>query len=172
LDEYVVSNSLVSPEVANNGKEPPRSLQRRRDRHHHHLLRAASSISSGTMWVNLHLLFWLSLMPFTTGWMGENDFARLPTMLYGGNLLACAIAYQVMQTQLARHHGPDSPMALALGGDMKGKISQLCYAAGTAAAAFVSPMLGFAVFVGVALLWLVPDRRMEHALAQQRRPPA
>jgi hypothetical protein len=79
LDEYVVSNSLVSPEVANNGKEPPRSLQRRRDRHHHHLLRAASSLSSGTMWVNLHLLFWLSLMPFTTGWMGENDFARLPT---------------------------------------------------------------------------------------------
>jgi uncharacterized membrane protein len=139
---------------------------------HHHLMRAASSISSGTLWVNLHLLFWLSLMPFTTGWMGENDFARLPTMLYGINLLACAIAYHAMQAQLARHHGPDSPMARALGGDMKGKISLLCYVAGTLMAAFLSPMLGFAVFVGVALLWLVPDRRMEHALAQQHRPPA
>ncbi|MBI1285634.1 MAG: DUF1211 domain-containing protein [Thiobacillus sp.] len=139
---------------------------------HHHLLRAASSISSGTLWANLHLLFWLSLMPFTTGWMGENDFARLPTMLYGGNLLACAIAYHVMQAQLTRHHGPDSALARALGGDMKGKISLLSYIVGTLLAAFTSPMLGFAAFVGVALLWLVPDRRMEHALAQQSRPPA
>jgi uncharacterized membrane protein len=136
---------------------------------HHHLLGAAASISGSTMWFNLHLLFWLSLMPLTTGWMGENDFARLPTMLYGANLLVCAIAYHAMQAQLARHHGPDSPLARALGGDMKGKLSLLLYAAGTLAAAFVSPVLGFAVFVGVALLWLVPDRRMEQALAQQRR---
>jgi uncharacterized membrane protein len=130
---------------------------------HHHLLRAASSISGGTMWLNLHLLFWLSLMPFTTGWMGENDFARLPTMLYGINLLACAIAYHAMQAQLARHHGPESPMVQALGRDIKGKLSLLLYVAGTVAAAFVSPLLGLAVFVGVALLWLVPDRRMEQA---------
>ena len=135
---------------------------------HHHLLRAASSISGGTMWFNLHLLFWLSLMPFTTGWMGENDFARLPTILYGINLLACAIAYHAMQAQLAHHHGPHGPMMQALGRDIKGKMSLLFYVAGTLAAAFVSPLLGFAVFVGVAFLWLVPDRRMEHAAALLR----
>ncbi len=134
---------------------------------HHHLLRAASSISSGTMWFNLHLLFWLSLMPFTTGWMGENDFARLPTMLYGINLLACAIAYHAIQTQLARHHGPDSPLVQALGRDIKGKLSLLCYVVGTLTAAFASPPLGFAIFVGVALFWLVPDRRMEQALTHR-----
>lgn len=139
---------------------------------HHHLLRATSSISSGTMWVNLHLLFWLSLMPFTTGWMGENNFARLPTILYGINLLSCAIAYNAMQRQLARYHGPDSSLAHALGRDLKGNVSLLFYVVGTAIAAFVSPMLGFAVFVSVALLWLVPDRRMENALAHQHRPQA
>lgn len=137
---------------------------------HHHLLRAASSISGGTMWANLHLLFWLSLMPFSTGWMGENDFARLPTMLYGFNLLACAIAYQVMQAQLARLHGADSPLARALGLNIKGKLSLLCYFVGTLTAAFTLPLLGFAVFVGVAFMWLVPDRRMEKAVAQQHRP--
>ncbi|MBP6596977.1 MAG: DUF1211 domain-containing protein [Arenimonas sp.] len=132
---------------------------------HHHLLQATHSINGGTLWANLHLLFWLSLMPFTTGWMGENQFARLPTMLYGANLLACAIAYQVLQTQLARHHGADNPMARALGRNFKGKLSMLLYVAGILAAAVVTPMVGFSVFVGVLLLWLVPDRRMEHAMA-------
>lgn len=135
---------------------------------HHHLLQAACSINSGTMWANLHLLFWLSLMPFTTGWMGENEFAQLPTILYGVNLLACSIAYHALQAQLARHHGPGNPIAAALGWNAKGALSMLLYIAGMLVAAFVQPKLGFAVFFGVLLLWLVPDRRMERALAQRR----
>lgn len=134
---------------------------------HHHLMQAARSVSSFTLWANLHLLFWLSLMPFTTGWMGENHFARWPTVLYGLNLLACAIAYYVMQWGLARLHGPGNPIERALGRDFKGKFSLLLYVAGILVAGFVAPMTGFAIFVGVSLMWLVPDRRMEVALAHQ-----
>ena len=135
---------------------------------HHHLMQAACSVTSGTLWANLHLLFWLSLMPFTTGWMGENHFARLPTMLYGANLLACASAYYALQTQLARHRSRGNPISEALGRDVKGKLSLVLYVVGILAAAFTAPMLGFAVFVGVALLWLTPDRRMERAIAKRR----
>jgi uncharacterized membrane protein len=135
---------------------------------HHHLLQAASSIDGATMWSNLHLLFWLSLMPFTTGWMGENGFSRLPTTLYGANLLACAMAYHVLQAQLARLHGPGNPIAMALGQNLKGRLSLVLYVAGILAAALLTPMLGFAVFVAVMLMWLVPDRRMEVARARQR----
>lgn len=136
---------------------------------HHHMMQAASSVTGGTLWANLHLLFWLSLMPFTTGWMGENHFARMPTMLYGANLLACAVAYYVMQWHLAGVHGPDHPITQALGRDVKGKVSLALYVVGIGAATFLTPTAGFAVFVGVALIWLVPDKRMETALAQHQR---
>ena len=135
---------------------------------HHHMLQAAHGVTGKTLWANLHLLFWLSLVPFTTGWMGENHFSRLPTVLYGCNLLMCAIAYFVLQTVLARHHGPGSPLAQALGRDVKGKASLLLYVAGILAAALAPPMLGFAVFVAVALVWHIPDRRMEAAVSQRK----
>lgn len=135
---------------------------------HHHLIQAARHINGATMWSNLHLLFWLSLMPFTTGWMGENHFARLPTILYGLNLMACALSYYLLQTVLASLHGPQSPMAIALGRDVKGKLSLLLYGVGIAVAAWLQPVLGCAVFASVSLMWLLPDRRMEAALRAQR----
>ena len=134
---------------------------------HHHMLHASHSINGSVMWANLHLLFWLSLLPFTTGWMGENHFARLPTTLYGANLLACALAYLVLQNQLISHHGKDSLLARALGKNFKGKVSFALYALGTAAAWFITPWIGIAAFAAVALMWLVPDRRMEAAVAKR-----
>lgn len=131
---------------------------------HHHLMQAASHINGAAMWANLHLLFWLSLMPFTTGWMGENHFARWPTVLYGGNLMICALAYNTLQTVLARLHGPHSALAQALGRDVKGKLSVLLYMVGIAAALWLQPLLGCAIFALVSLMWLLPDRRMEKAL--------
>ena len=128
---------------------------------HHHMLQASRSVNAGVLWGNLHLLFWLSLLPFTTGWMGQNHFTRVPMMLYGINLLACAVAYKVLQSSLAAHHGPESTFAAALGGDLKGNLSMVLYVVGICSAWFVAPLLGFAVFACVALLWLVPDRRME-----------
>ncbi len=130
---------------------------------HHHLLQAAQTVSGGVLWANLHLLFWLSLLPFTTGWMGENHFTRLPMVVYGLNLLGAALAYTLLQLQLAAHHGPGHAIGRALGRDLKGKASLAVCAAGTAAAWALDPWLGFAAYVVVALIWLVPDRRMERA---------
>lgn len=135
---------------------------------HHHMLQAARTVSGGVLWANMHLLFWLSLLPFTTGWMGENHFTRLPTALYGVNLLMAAVAYYVLQLKLAAHHGPGNPIEQALGRDIKGKASILVYVLGTLAAWWITPWLGFAAFAGVALMWLVPDRRMERAAMQRR----
>ncbi len=132
---------------------------------HHHLLQATRRVNGAILWWNLHLLFWLSLLPFTTGWMGENHFARWPTVLYGANLLACALAWFVLQTGLVRHHGPDSLLAQAIGRDMKGKVSQGSYLAGIAAAWAGYPSIGLALFAGMALLWFVPDRRVERLIA-------
>jgi uncharacterized membrane protein len=132
---------------------------------HHHMLQATRRVNGAILWWNLHLLFWLSLLPFSTGWMGENHFARWPTVLYGLNLLACALAWFVLQTGLVRHHGPDSLLARAMGHDAKAKISPLLYLAGLAAAWIGYPSIGLAFFAGVALLWLVPDRRVERLLA-------
>jgi uncharacterized membrane protein len=134
---------------------------------HHHMLQASHSVSGAVLWANLHLLFWLSLLPFTTGSMGENHFARLPTTLYGANLLACAVAYSVLQNQLISHHGKDSSLAGALGKDFKGKVSFVLYGLGTAAAWFIAPWIAITAFAAVALLWLVPDRRMEAAMARR-----
>lgn len=130
---------------------------------HHHMFQLTESISGGVLWGNLHLLFWLSLLPFTTGWMGENHFGRWPTVLYGINLLCCALAYYVLQTLIVRHQGVDSRLAraLALAGDLKGKLSPVLYASGILCAWFVSAWLGLGFFVFVALMWLIPDRRLE-----------
>ena len=131
---------------------------------HHHMLKLTESIDGSVMWANLHLLFWLSLLPFTTGWMGENHFERWPTVLYGADLLCCAIAYYVLQTRIIRSAGRDSRLAKALGRDLKGKLSPVLYIAGIVAAWVGSPKLGVAIFVGVALMWLVPDRRLERVI--------
>jgi uncharacterized membrane protein len=132
---------------------------------HHHLLHTIRSVNGAVLWSNLHLLFWLSLLPFTTGWMGENHFGQWPTTLYGINLLLCALAYYILQTVLVRHHGADSLLAKALGSDLKGKSSPLFYVVGIVLAAFGYPWIGMGFFVAMALLWLVPDKRMEKALA-------
>jgi uncharacterized membrane protein len=131
---------------------------------HHHMFQIIERVNGGVLWSNLHLLFWLTLLPFSTGWMGENHFARIPTMLYGLNLLACAVAYYILQTCLVSAQGPEDLLSKAIGRDFKGKASPIFYLAGLIGTWFFSPWLGLAAFVGVALMWLVPDRRMERAL--------
>jgi uncharacterized membrane protein len=130
---------------------------------HHHLLHAADRINGKILWANQHLLFWLSLMPFTTAWVGTSHFARLPTSLYGVVLLAAAIAYQILQAAIVAHQGPSSKLAAALGSDLKGKISLTSYALAIPLA-FVQPWISIDLYVLVALLWLVPDRRIESKL--------
>ncbi len=134
---------------------------------HHHMFKMAESIDGSVMWANLHLLFWLSLLPFTTGWMGENHFERWPTVLYGFNLLCCALAWYVLQARIIRCQGGDSRIARALGRDLKGKLSPLFYLAGIALAWLGEPPAGVALFVFVALMWLVPDRRFERAITNR-----
>jgi uncharacterized membrane protein len=131
---------------------------------HHHLLHAAHQVSGGILWANLHLLFWLSVVPFTTAWMGENHFAQGPAVLYGVNLLMCAIAYTILVRALIHRHGHESVVARAIGGDAKGNISLLCYVLGMGGA-FLNRWIAFGFYVAVAIMWLVPDRRIEHALA-------
>lgn len=130
---------------------------------HHHLLKACRKVTAGIMWANLHLLFWLSLFPFVTGWMGENQFTRVPSALYGAVLLLAAIAYFILQSLILAEHGRDSKLATALGRDFKGKISPLLYAAGIAAS-FFRPWIAGGIYILVALMWLVPDRRIERVL--------
>jgi uncharacterized membrane protein len=131
---------------------------------HHHMLHATHRVTGSVLWANLHLLFWLSLVPFVTAWMGENHFASIPTAFYGGVLLMAAIAYTILQWQILRIEGPQSVLATALGTDRKGKLSPLVYivAIGTA---FVNPAIAEGMYVLVALMWLIPDRRIERALA-------
>jgi uncharacterized membrane protein len=131
---------------------------------HHHMLHVTDRVNGGILWANLHLLFWLSLLPFSTGWMGENEFARWPTMVYGANLLACALAYVVLQRRIVIAEGPGGSLARAIGPDRKGKLSPLFYLAGIAAAGLWWPAVGMALFVLAALIWLVPDRRIERAV--------
>jgi len=127
---------------------------------HHHFFHLVRRVDGMMLWANLHLLFWLSLIPFATGWMGENHFAPLPTALYGVSLVMPALAWQWMQWAIIRGHGPDSPLALALGRDLKGKLSPLLYAFG-AGLAFVDTSIAGAIYLLVTLLWLIPDRRIE-----------
>jgi uncharacterized membrane protein len=132
---------------------------------HHHMLHTVTRVSGGVLWANLHLLFWLSLLPFATGWMGENHFAPLPAALYGFVLLMAAVAYWWLQGCIVRTQGPESVLHRAIGGDWKGKLSPLLYLAAIPLA-FVETWLSLVLYVTVALLWLVPDRRIEHALAE------
>ncbi|MCC7144178.1 MAG: DUF1211 domain-containing protein [Candidatus Eisenbacteria bacterium] len=130
---------------------------------HHHLWQAAGRVNGATLWANLHLLFWLSLVPFTTGWMGENHFAPLPTALYGVTLLAAGTAYYILVRAMLAHHGAGSPLQKAIGNDFKGKISLVIYAMAIPLA-FIQPGIAGLCYAGVAVLWLVPDRRIESAL--------
>jgi len=130
---------------------------------HHHMLHAASRVSGGVLWANLHLLFWLSLLPFVTGWMGENHFAALPSAIYGGVLLAAAMAYWLLQRCIISVQGASSPLRHAIGADWKGKLSPVLYLCGIVLT-FVQAQIGQLVYVAVALLWLVPDRRIERQL--------
>lgn len=127
---------------------------------HHHMFHAVDRVTGGVLWANLHLLFWLSLVPFVTGWMGENHWAALPTALYGCVLLMCAISYTILQNVIIRAEGTHSKLRAAVGSDLKGKISMLLYVA-SIPLAFVNQLISDAIFVTVALIWLVPDRRIE-----------
>ena len=140
---------------------------------HHHMLQLTDSIDGAVMWGNLHLLFWLSLLPFTTGWMGENHFERWPTVLYGLNLLLCGMAYTLLQVCVLRHQGPHGLLAMALGGDVKGKASLGLYLAGITVAWLGYVWGGLAFFVAVALFWLIPDARVAkvHAAHKSNAPP-
>ena len=131
---------------------------------HHHMLHATHHVSGGVLWANLHLLFWLSLIPFTTGWMGENHFAPLPTALYGVVLLMSAIAYWLLQQCIVTVNGGQSVLARAIGSDWKGKLSPLAYISAIPLA-FVNAWISCALYAAVALIWLVPDRRIERRLA-------
>jgi uncharacterized membrane protein len=131
---------------------------------HHHMLHATHRVTGSVLWANLHLLFWLSLVPFVTAWMGENHFASIPTALYGCVLLMAAIAYTILQRQILRSEGPRSVLATAIGNDMKGKLSPLLYIVAIGGA-FVNPAIAECMYVVVALVWLIPDRRIERALA-------
>ncbi|MGH9352142.1 MAG: TMEM175 family protein [Terriglobia bacterium] len=132
---------------------------------HHHLLHATQRVNGATLWANMHLLFWISLVPFTTAWMGENHFSTWPVALYGIVLLLAAAAYLILTRALITLHGPDSTIATSIGRDMKGKISFVIYAAAIPLA-FVQTWAACACYIVVAVVWLKPDRRIERALTQ------
>ena len=134
---------------------------------HHHMLHATTRVSGGVLWANMHLLFWLSLFPFVTGWMGENHFAAMPTALYGMVLLMAAIAYWLLQRCIIAGEGASSVLARAVGRDLKGKLSPLVYVL-SIGLAFWNQWLAQVGYVAVALLWLIPDRRIEKTLAQHQ----
>jgi uncharacterized membrane protein len=134
---------------------------------HHHLFQVVHKVNGGVLWANLHLLFWLSLTPFTTGWMGENHFATWPVAVYGTVLLLSAIAYFILTKALLACHGGESHLAKALGRDFKGKISVVLYAIAIPLA-FMNPWVAVAIYFLVAFMWLVPDRRIERTVASAR----
>lgn len=133
---------------------------------HHHLLQAAQHVSGGILWANLHLLFWLSLIPFVTGWMGENHFTTAPTALYGVVLLMSAIAYWILQRTILAKHGKNSVLAKALGKDIKGKISPILYTTAIIAS-FYEEWIAGVIYVLVAFMWLIPDSRIEKTLSRE-----
>jgi uncharacterized membrane protein len=133
---------------------------------HHHMLQATDRVSGPMLWANLHLLFWLSLVPFTTAWLGENELAPAPAAAYGIDLLAAALAFYLLQTVIIRSQGEGSVVARAVGRDLKGKASPIVYAVGIGLSLLV-PWLGVAIYAAMALVWLVPDRRFERTLAHR-----
>ena len=133
---------------------------------HHHMLQATRTVNGRVLWVNMLLLFWLSMIPFTTGWMGENHFAPVPTAVYGVNLLLCAVSYMLLQNKLAHHAGSENALlAEAVGDDLKGKISMVIYIIAVPLA-FVGYHISHALYGVVALMWLIPDRRIEKRISQ------
>jgi len=130
---------------------------------HHHMLHMTKRITGGILWANLHLLFWLSLVPFVTGWMGENHFEPVPTGVYGGVLLAAGVSYYILQLTIIAAQGANSPLAEAVGRDFKGKVSPILYVVAIPLA-FVNEWISDAIYIGVALMWLVPDPRIESRL--------
>ena len=134
---------------------------------HHHLLHATTRVTGGILWANLHLLFWLSLVPFVTGWLGRFDRDAVPTAAYGGVLLMAAVSYTMLARAIVAHQAPGSPLRQALGRDRKGNLSLALYAAAIPAA-FLNAWISDAIFIGVALMWLVPDRRIESTLQAGR----
>jgi uncharacterized membrane protein len=132
---------------------------------HHHMLHAAGQVNGRILWANLHLLFWLSLVPFVSGWMGENRFEALPVALYGTILLMAGFAYFLLARALAEHHGRDSKLARAFGKDTKGVVSLVIYATAIPLA-FVNAWIAFALYVSVAVIWFIPDRRIERVFAE------
>ena len=134
---------------------------------HHHLLKAAHKVTGGIMWANLHLLFWLSLFPFVTGWMGENHFTPAPTAIYGTVMLLAAIAYYILQSLIIAEQGPDSKLAASIGRDLKGKLSPVLYTLAIASS-FFWPWIAGGIYVAVALLWLVPDRRIARVVDESK----
>ncbi|ADI29428.1 TMEM175 family protein [Methylotenera versatilis] len=132
---------------------------------HHHMLQTVQHVTGGMLWANLHLLFWLSLFPFASGWLGENHFAAMPSALYGLVLLMAAIAYSILQRTIITSQGNNSLLAKVIGRDIKGKLSALLYVAGIIAA-FYSPVLSGLIYAAVALMWLVPDSRIERLMGQ------
>ena len=132
---------------------------------HHHMLHTVHHVNGAVLWSNLHLLFWLSLIPFVTGWMGENHFAPLPVALYGAVLVMCGLAYNILCRMLIRCHGRDSALAIAVGNDFKGSMSVALYLVAIAVAQF-NRWVSLALYVAVAVMWLVPDRRIERVVAK------
>ena len=130
---------------------------------HHHMLLLARTVTGPILWANLHLLFWLSLVPFASAWMGENQLSTVPVALYGGVLIMNAVAYTILMTLLVRHEGAESALARAMGRDLKGKISLAIYLSAIALA-FVQPIASVALYVLVAMIWFIPDRRIERTL--------
>lgn len=135
---------------------------------HHHLLQAVRQVNGRILWANLHLLFWLSLIPFVTAWMGENHFTSVPVALYGVVMLASAIAYTILTVSLISHHGKDSPLAIALGKDIKGKLSLLIYTTAIPTA-FANSWMACAMYMIVSCIWLIPDRRIEKTFISRDR---
>jgi len=133
---------------------------------HHHLLQATKRVDGRVLWANLHLLFWLSLMPFVTGWMGENHFAAIPVALYGVDLLMCGVAYTILVRALLAVKGQDPALAVAIGRDYKGRASLVIYLIAVAAS-FLAPQISMALYVAVAVMWFIPDRRIERELGRE-----
>lgn len=134
---------------------------------HHHMLQTVKHVTGGILWANLHLLFWLSLIPFVTGWMGENNFAPTPMALYGIILLMAAIAYYILQKRILAVHGPDSLLSIAIGNDLKGKFSPVLYVIAILST-YYSQWIAAGIYVLVAFMWLIPDRRIENAIVKEK----
>ncbi len=134
---------------------------------HHHLLKATRAVTAGIMWANLHLLFWLSLLPFATGWMGENHFTTLPSAVYGGVLFMAAIAYYILQSLIVAADDGRSKLARSIGTDVKGKISPVLYAVAIGVS-FFRPWMAGCIYIAVALMWFIPDRRLQRVVDETK----